>query len=171
MSAGRAILLSVVVAMAALAATEKYVIVYVRQSSDDGVHLWIPVPLSLARTALQFVPPDAARIDNPEMAVYLPLARSLARELEDVRDAALIEVNNGDNKVSIVKSGEHLIVDVLTQDEKVHISVPVRVLREVLESWGGETLRVETALSSLRGVSGEVVHVLSRDAEVKIAVW
>jgi hypothetical protein len=107
-------------------------VVRVQEKRPGGANLLIPVPVGLARVALNFVPREELPQLDPEAERYLPVARRIAQELAVAPDGVLVEVRSDDEKVRIVKRGGDLIVEVESPEEHVRVSLPAVALDEIL---------------------------------------
>lgn len=137
------VLLGVLAASLVAAGTAVYqygaVEVYVEEKKPGGdrVRLWVPGVL--APLALTLVPDDELRRLPPEARRWMPVARAAAEELRRVEDFTLVEVQDGREHVRIEKRGGALVIDVVSDEETVHVSLPLRVVLSVtreLESAG-----------------------------------
>ena len=168
------IVFALVLGMAATFINAGVLIVDVREGGVDGDHIFVPVPLALARTALWFVPDKHLVIKEPEFAEHRELALRLLRELEKAGDADLVEVRDGGENVLVRKVGNHIEVHVSSDRENVDVRAPLAVVTRILESYDDETRRFRgSALSAALGYMprGEVVHLLDGDEELRISVW
>jgi hypothetical protein len=164
------VLLSVPVLIVGLLASSSCVVVDVKQA--DGPRIIVPVPLVVARAALAFAPREATHVAVPELAEYSELGRKLVAELRNAPDGMLIEVEDRNDHVTIEKVGDELEVEVHDGDDDVSVRVPLAVAAEVFESYDGETLRVADVVDALSRVSStKLVHVKSKDEEVRVWVW
>ena len=128
-------------------ASSTFVVVDVNPA--DGPHLVIPVPLSLAQTALSFAPTEARRIEVPEFSEYSELVNELVHEIRAIPDSILVEVEDGKDHVLIEKIGDELSVSVRgDDDELVDVHIPLDMLEEIVESYDGETLELRHVLRS-----------------------
>ena len=152
-------------------ASSTFVVVDVNPA--DGPHLVVPVPLSLAQTALSFAPTEVRRIEIPEFSEYSELVHELVHEIRTIPDSILVEVEDGKDHVLIEKIGDELSVSVRGgDDELVDVHIPLDMLEEVVESYDGETLELRHVLRSIGSVSHQdLVHVRDGDDEVKVWIW
>jgi hypothetical protein len=113
-------------------------IVSVHEKKPNGTRLWLPVPVGLVDTALQFVPrSDLPRLD-PEAQRWLPVAHAVVAEMERAPDAVFVEVVSPDEHVVIAKRNGRLVVEVESRHEDVRISLPagaVAALLGEMEDW------------------------------------
>lgn len=164
------VVLSIPLLLLGLCLSSSCVVVDVKQA--EGPRIIVPVPLFLARTALAFAPDEATHIEIPELAEYSDIAEEIIEELIDAPDGVLVEVHDGREHVLIVKTGDELEIDVESGDEDVHVRMPLTVVAEILESYDGEELETRDVLQALSSVSRtDLVHVRTRDEEVKVWIW
>ncbi len=98
------------------------------------VHFWVPATtvsagMRLARLAPQHPVEQAAEQAKP----YLPILRSLAKELRKYPNAEFVDVTNEDQHVHIATVNGKLHIDVLDTGETVHVQVPVETLMDVAD--------------------------------------
>ena len=108
------------------------VTVYVEEKKPGGdrVRLWIPGVL--APVALKLVPDEELRLP-PEARQWMPALRAASEELARVEDFTLVDVQDGREHVRIEKRGGALVIDVVSPDETVHVSLPLRVVVSVAQ--------------------------------------
>jgi len=106
------------------------VTVYVEEKKPGGdrVRLWVPGVL--APVALKLVPDKELRLP-PEARQWMPALRAASEELARVEDFTLVEVRAPGEHVTIVKRHGALVIDFVSEDETVHVSVPLRVVISV----------------------------------------
>jgi hypothetical protein len=164
------VLASIPLALAGLLASSSCVVVDVK--TTDGPRIFVPVPLFVAKAALGFAPHEATHVEIPELAEYSGLAAKLVDELRNAEDGVLVEVDDRRDHVRIEKIGDELAIEVHSDEEEVSIRIPLSVAAEALEAYDGETLEVATVLEALGSVSRtDLVHVKTRDEEVKVWIW
>ncbi len=107
------------------------------QDKREGSHIFIPVPMLMADFGLLFLPKENRMQIHEELAGHGEMARALARELADCPDGVFLEVEDGNEKVVIEKSGDNFIVDVNSKDESVYLKIPIsssgRILNKLAE--------------------------------------
>jgi hypothetical protein len=163
-------LLAVPLVLVGLVASSSCVVVDVKTS--DGPRIFVPVPLFLARAAAGFAPREATRIDVPELAEYSDVAARLIDELRSAPDGILVEVEDRSDHVLIEKVGDEIAVEVRSDDEEVLVRVPLELAAEILDGYDGHEIRVGDVLDALSSVSRtDLVHVRSRDEEVRVWIW
>jgi len=112
--------------------------VSVHEKRPGGNNIHIIVPGVLVPAALHLVPKEdlkrQLRGDSRELAEWLPVARIAARELARIPDGPLVEVDDHHDHVRIFKRGGVLVVDVDDNQDTVHISVPIALVRSVADN-------------------------------------
>jgi hypothetical protein len=112
--------------------------VYVEEKRPGGERVRLWVPGVLAPVALKLIPDEELRLP-PEARRWMPALRAAGEELQRVEDFTLVEVEDGGERVRIEKRNGALLIDVVSEDETVHVSIPLRVVLSVarqLESAG-----------------------------------
>jgi hypothetical protein len=164
------VLLAIPLTLAGLLASSSCLVVDVKQT--DGPRILVPVPLFAARAALGFAPEEAKWVDVPELGEYSELAARVIEELRSCPDGVLVEVEEGTERVLIEKLGDEIAIEVEDDDEDVSVHLPLSVAAEIFESHEGGRLEVAKVLDALASVSrSDLVHVRSRDEEVKVWIW
>jgi hypothetical protein len=97
----------------------------------NGTHLHVWAPAAIAPAAMYFVPKHYFRDATKEIEPWLPTLRVLTKELEKYPEAQLVEVRDSSDHVRVGVHRGKLMVDVESQDEMVHVSCPLVVMREV----------------------------------------
>ena len=109
------------------------VVVDVVNHREDS-RIFVPVPLSLVNFAAGMVP----RPHRTEVAEKLkncqPYMDAFANQMVDLPDAVFVEVRNPREQVHVAKEGNSLVIDVNNSDEKVHVSVPIRGMKRVIQN-------------------------------------
>ncbi len=140
----------------------------------DGPHIVLPVPLPLARAGLAFAPDEARRVEVPELAEHLPHARRVVETLRDAPDAVIVDVEDGEEHVSVVKEGDVLRVRVVDGERTTaDVRLPLGSADAVLRAYDVETRSFETselvaALGAAPG--GDLVRVLDGADEVSVRI-
>ena len=148
------------------------VIVDVRQGGPEGKRLIVPVPLALASAVFLFADPDLARLQCPQFAAHRDAALRLARELQFVPDARLVEVEEREQHITVDKSGDMFEVDVRDGDNEVLVRVSVAAIERLIESHDGEGFAAQDLLAAVRTLpSGECVRVRHGDDHVRVWFW
>ena len=148
-----------------------YAVVDVREGGPDGMHIIVPVPLSLARLALNFAPAEAKYVQVPEISEYLPYAERIVAELRNAPDGILVSVEERDQTVRVEKVGETLEVHVNDGSELVDVTVPLDAVLDIVRAYDGEGFDTRDLIRAIGRAHGNVVHVRDGDEEVKVWVW
>ena len=105
----------------------------VYEKSPGGTRIKLLVPGALVNLCLSFVPaampPDERERMQEELERYEPLLAAVVDELEKAPDMVFVEVDEGDEHVTISKRNGHLVIEVDTDDEEVHVALPVASVR------------------------------------------
>ena len=151
-----------------------YAIVDVREGGPDGMHIIVPVPLSLVRLALNFAPAEAKYVQVPEIAEYaeyMPYAEHIIEVLREASDGVLVSVQERDQTVLVEKVGDTVEVHVNNGDEVVDVTVPLDAVLDILRAYDGEGFDTRDLIRAVGRAHGNIVHVRNGDQEVKVYVW
>jgi hypothetical protein len=148
-----------------------YAVVDVREGGPDGMHIIVPVPLSLARVALNFAPAEAKYVKVPEVAEYLPHAERIVEELRHAPDGLLVSVQERDESVRVEKIGNALEVYVDDGDALVDVTVPLDAVLDMVRAYDGEGFDTRDLIRAVGRAHGNLVHVRDGDEEVKVWIW
>ncbi len=129
---------------AALAATVMatgFVTVSVEEQGPNGTDVFVPVPailldLGLGVAAVAMPAEERARM-RAEIAPYAPMLREVARELEELPDAILVQVETDRESVRVAKRGRSFQIDVDSPDGEVHVALPAATMSKVVRFLGG----------------------------------
>lgn len=105
--------------------------VAVHEKKPGGTNISLALPAAAVPLALKFVPDRRLQNLPPEMRAFLPAIQIAGRELAGYPDVTLVQVENPHEKVSIVKRGGSLVIDVDSRRETVHVSFPLRIVAAV----------------------------------------
>ena len=90
----------------------------------------IRIPAALGHVALAFIPASVFDFcEDDDFARHAPLLEAACEELAEAPDFVLVEVISNDEHVLIRKEGNALVVDVESEDENVHVSIPLGIAR------------------------------------------
>jgi len=100
------------------------------------VRLVLPgVLLHAGTAAMQLAPDHELRKIRCEIGEVAPMMQVVADELEAMPDdVTLVRVESEDEYVYIRKKDGHLVIDVETEDEDVHVSLPIGAVGEVVRA-------------------------------------
>ena len=138
-----------------------------------GRHIFVPVPLALAQVAAAFVPERKTRLHlGHDAARYLPVAREMLQALGDAPDGELVQVEEPEHRVSIVKEGGTLRIHVEDKDERVDVNVPIGAVLSMLPGSAGRLTASAAVFALQHARYSKLVDVVGRDGErVKITVY
>ncbi len=122
-------MLGTVVAAGAVAFSEGAVSVRVLEKKRDGHHIRLPamvVPLGM-----RLVPNEKLEQASAEMRPWLPAIKLATQELAKYPDGPFVEVRSPREQVTITKQGGALVIDVDSNEETVHVSVPLRMVNHI----------------------------------------
>ncbi|HEX3530870.1 MAG TPA: hypothetical protein VH988_27725 [Thermoanaerobaculia bacterium] len=115
--------------------TSGLVTVKVHETKPGGTNVYVPVPAGLIYLGLDVLPlldrnhgMDKAR---REMGAWAPVAAAAMQSLEDCPDAVLVDVQDHNETVKIVKTGRSIEIQVHDNGEDVHISFPAHLFSRV----------------------------------------
>lgn len=123
------------VALAATVAATGMITVRVQEPGPAGTRFHVPVPavlvdLGLGVAELAMPPEELARL-RAEVEPYAPLIRGIARELERLPDATLVDVTTDTESVQVVKRRRAFLVEVDAEGTHVRVVVPARTFGRV----------------------------------------
>ena len=119
-----------------VAYSEGAVIVYVHEKKPEGHRIWVPAPALLVDLGVRFVPEERLRDALQDLRPWLPAIEAAGHELERSPDGLLVEVKDRTDHVMVSKCGDVLRVDVDSETETVHVSVPISLIESVAERLG-----------------------------------
>ena len=106
--------------------------VRVHEKKPGGVDLTLPVPVALIDAGMAFIPDEDLREIDKNVGALKPVIEQFLSGLERCPDGPFLQTKGQDGTVSILKRGRKLIIDVDSKDASVHLSLPLRSLREVI---------------------------------------
>jgi hypothetical protein len=162
-------------ALPALAASEKYLHVNV-DDPMNGETVNVNVPLSLAEKVLP-------AINNPNLHDGKVLIHKAEMNGVDVRalmdavrtapDNEFVTVKDKDSDVRVAKANGNIIVHVIdkrNKEEKVDVTVPLKIVDALFSTAKNDELDVEAALHALSD-AGDILLVTVQDSSQKVRVW
>ncbi len=117
----------------AILCSEGMITVQVQEHGPKGSHVSVVAPAMLVPIGMSFVPQEKLREAGGEIRPYLPTIRAALDELARCDDATFVEVNGPAEHVRVAKHWGALVVDVTDAEDMVHVSVPIRAARRVIE--------------------------------------
>lgn len=121
---------------AGLLCSEGFVHVDVRESQPETHHVVVVAPAVLAPIGAHFIPKEKLQEAAAQVQPYLPVIRAAMSSLREEADMTLVEVTDHDQHVVVKKYGGNIVVDVVDQDDNVHVSVPIRAMESTMEVIG-----------------------------------
>ena len=116
---------------------EGVISVDVDESRNGGshVHFWVPATVVPAGLHIAAIPQHSRHeLERAAHQVkpYLPLLHTLAKELKNYPNVEFVDVRseNGEH-VRISTEDGRIVVDAVTNEENVHVKVPIETIRDV----------------------------------------
>jgi hypothetical protein len=98
------------------------------------VHFWVPATaVSAGMRAARLAPQHPLEQAAEQAKPYLPVLRVLAKELRKYPNAEFVDVTDEEQHVHIATVNGKLRIDVVGDDETVHLQVPVETLMDVAD--------------------------------------
>ena len=126
-------LLGTTVLAGAYAAQQGLVRVHVVEKKPGGDRVNLYVPAAAIPVAMRLAPDDAMRQASERAKDLLPALRIASRELSRLPDTELVEVRDTREHVRIRTVDGKLEIDVESDREDVHLSVPLKLMEKVAE--------------------------------------
>lgn len=111
------------------------------KASGDGHRVFVVVPAAIVPWALKVIPQRHMPRLPHEALDALPAVQAAADELERMPDTVLVEVQSKREHVKVSKEGGYLVVNVTSDREEVHVSVPIRAARHTIEELLSRSVR------------------------------
>lgn len=111
---------------------------------EDGQRLSLRAPAFLAAAAVALVENEVRDSIHAELGTevdleaWAPAAAELARQLEAMPDATLVEVIDGRDRVEVRKRGDALSVQVRSPDGAVDVELPAAFAADLLAALAAE---------------------------------
>lgn len=167
---------AVAAAVPAMAAgTERYLHVKV-EDGDKGESVNVNVPLSMAEKILPTINNHDlhqgrvsirdAQIEDVDLRAVLDAVRS-------AEDNEFVTVKDKDQDVRVAKANGNIIVhikDIRNKEEKVDVTVPMKVIDALFSTAKSNELDISAALRALSD-AGDILLVTVQDASQKVRVW
>jgi hypothetical protein len=103
----------------------------VDEARRDGAHVHFWVPATAVSAGLYVVPRHHLERAVGQARPYLPVLRQLAKELEKYPNAEFVDVTDNTEHVHIGTVDGKIQIDVVTDEETVHVRVPIETLQDV----------------------------------------
>jgi len=107
--------------------------VNVQEKHAGGSHVHLYVPATVATWGVHLAPEERLREHLRHSREHLALAQVALREIEKVPDALLVEVESPTEHVRVQTRRGSFVLDVDDPGETVHVAVPIRAARKVME--------------------------------------
>jgi hypothetical protein len=147
---------------------------HVRVEETKGGRVSVNLPLSVVEVALKAAPEtvmgdDKLRLGLKGRDLRVSDFRKIWQELKKTPDVDLVTAEERDEKVTVAKKGDLILVRVEKSGgrEEVHIEVPAAVVDALFEG-DGDTLNVRGALVQLQSRRGDIVRVNDKDNTVRV---
>jgi hypothetical protein len=112
--------------------------VNVQEHRPNGDHIHLYVPATVATWGVHLAPEERLKEHLRQSKEHLAIARAALKELEKLPDAVLVEVESPKEHVRVATHSGSFVVDVNDPGETVHVSLPIRAARKVVEDLESE---------------------------------
>src|SRR5258708_33080387 len=103
----------------------------VDEHRDGGSHVHFWVPAAAVPMAMHFVPKQHLREASKHASEYMALVEVVTSELRKYPDTIFVDVENGKDHVRVSTVGTKLRIDVVNDEENVHVAVPLSTVNDV----------------------------------------
>jgi len=103
----------------------------VDEHRDGGSHVHFWVPAAAVPMAMHFVPKRHFREIPAEAADCLPVLRIVTSELRRYPNTTFVDVQDGNDHVRVATNGSKIQIDVVNDEENVHVAVPLSTVSDV----------------------------------------
>ena len=110
----------------------------VDEHRDGGSHVHFWVPAAAVPMALHFVPKRHLRELPAEASECLPLLRIVTSELRRYPNTTFVDVEDGHDHVRVATDGSKIRIDVVNDEENVHVAVPLSTVNDVANQLAAE---------------------------------
>jgi hypothetical protein len=110
----------------------------VDEHRDGGSHVHFWVPAAAVPMAMHFVPKRHFREIPAEAADCLPLLRIVTSELRRYPNTTFVDVQDGNDHVRVATNGSKIQIDVVNDEENVHVAVPLSTVNDVANQLAAE---------------------------------
>ena len=107
--------------------------VSVDEARQNGDHVHLVLPATIVSVGMRLIPEREFDHALREAGPYMPMLDSLSKELSRLPDFELVSVDSAEEHVRVRTEGRHLVIDVHSQEETVHVSLPLATLRHIAE--------------------------------------
>ena len=103
----------------------------VDEHRDGGSHVHFWVPAAAVPMAMHLVPKRHFREIPAEASDCLPLLRIVTSELRPYPNTTFVDVQDGSDHVRVATNGSKIQIDVVNDEENVHVAVPLSTINDV----------------------------------------
>jgi hypothetical protein len=103
----------------------------VDEHRDGGSHVHVWVPAAAVPMAVHFVPRRHLRDAACHVSEFMPLIQIVAQELRHYPNTTFVDVKDREDHVRVSTVGTKLQIDVTTEQETVHVAVPLTTVNDV----------------------------------------
>jgi hypothetical protein len=104
----------------------------IHENRPGGDDLSLRLPGLLLNAAIAVCPVPADTEFHARLHDVAPALRAVAARLDEMPDAVLVDAASDDGTVRIEKSGQELVIRVVSPGERVEIAVPLGSVRRLL---------------------------------------
>src|SRR5258708_16279949 len=102
----------------------------VDEDRDGGSHVHFWAPGAAVPMAMHFVPKQHLREASQHASEYMPLVEIVTSELRKYPDTTFVDVENGKDHVRVSTVGTKLRIDVVNDEENVHVAVQLSTVND-----------------------------------------
>jgi len=103
----------------------------VDEHRDGGSHVHLWVPAAAVPMVMHLVPKQHLRKASEQASEFMPLVEVVTSELRRYPDTTFVDVEDGKDHVRVSTVGTKLQIDVVNEEENVHVAVPLTTVRDV----------------------------------------
>lgn len=111
-----------------------------KSNGEEPQRVFVIAPAAVVPWAIKLMPSRHMPRLPQEALDALPAIQAAADELERIPDSVLVEVEGKREHVKVSKEGGYIVVDVTSDREEVHVSVPIRAARHTIEELLGRAV-------------------------------
>lgn len=162
-------------ATATAAGTQRYLHVKV-EDGDKGESVNVNVPLSMAEKILPTINNHdlhQGRVSIHDAQMGDVDIRAVLDAVRSAEDNEFVTVKDRDEDIRVAKSNGNIIVhikDSRKKDEKVDVTVPIKVIDALFATAKDDELDIASALRALSD-AGDILLVTVEDASQRVRVW
>lgn len=169
------VLLCLAALPAAAQEVKPWIHVHVTEGGDSAKNVRVNLPLSVIGVALEVAPEKLVekgrlKLENADLSIAD--MRRLWNELRSAGDVEFVNLEDGDQHVSILREAELVLIKVTDlkneKESKVRVEIPIGVV-DALFSGEGEELNIAAAIARLQNERGDIVRV--KDGEKDVRIW